>query len=158
MIRPILITLTLMGGTLSAQLPAPPHEPMRDGRPCQEQPPHPGPGSIFRGLGLSPGQEKAVHAAMDKHCPNERARRKALDDQEDVLHAALEEPSTQEPQLQALRQAVVEASLQFDLEHRALALELNAILTPEQQQGLIRSAEHYIENAQRFRTGLHKIA
>ena len=31
-------------------------------------------------------------------------------------------------------------------------------LTPEQQQGLIRSAEHYIENAQRFRTGLHKIA
>ena len=31
-------------------------------------------------------------------------------------------------------------------------------LTPEQQQGLIRSAEHYIENAQRFRTGLHTIA
>ena len=32
------------------------------------------------------------------------------------------------------------------------------VLTPEQQQGLVRSAEHYVENARRFRTGLHKIA
>jgi carbonic anhydrase/acetyltransferase-like protein (isoleucine patch superfamily) len=31
-------------------------------------------------------------------------------------------------------------------------------LTPEQQQGLVRSAEHYMVNANRFRTGLHKIA
>lgn len=31
-------------------------------------------------------------------------------------------------------------------------------LTPEQQQGLVRSAEHYIDNARRFRSGLHKIA
>ena len=30
-------------------------------------------------------------------------------------------------------------------------------LTPEQQQGLLRSAEHYIENAQRFRAGLKRI-
>lgn len=31
-------------------------------------------------------------------------------------------------------------------------------LTPEQQLGLVQSAEHYIENARRFRNGLHKIA
>ena len=31
-------------------------------------------------------------------------------------------------------------------------------LTPEQRQGLQRSAEHYIENARRFASGLHKIA
>ncbi len=31
-------------------------------------------------------------------------------------------------------------------------------LTPEQQEGLRWSARHYVENAQRFRTGLKKIA
>ena len=31
-------------------------------------------------------------------------------------------------------------------------------LTPEQQEGLRQSARHYIENAKRFRTGLHKVA
>jgi carbonic anhydrase/acetyltransferase-like protein (isoleucine patch superfamily) len=31
-------------------------------------------------------------------------------------------------------------------------------LTPEQLQGLLQSAEHYVSNARRFRTGLKKIA
>jgi carbonic anhydrase/acetyltransferase-like protein (isoleucine patch superfamily) len=31
-------------------------------------------------------------------------------------------------------------------------------LTPEQIEGLRRSAHHYIENAQRYRNGLHKLA
>jgi carbonic anhydrase/acetyltransferase-like protein (isoleucine patch superfamily) len=31
------------------------------------------------------------------------------------------------------------------------------MLTPEQQQGLIQSAEHYVENAARFRSGLKQI-
>lgn len=31
-------------------------------------------------------------------------------------------------------------------------------LTPEQLAGLKQSAQHYVENARRFRTGLHKIA
>ena len=31
-------------------------------------------------------------------------------------------------------------------------------LTPEQLQGLLRSAEHYVGNAQRYRAGFHKIA
>ena len=31
-------------------------------------------------------------------------------------------------------------------------------LTPEQLQGLLQSAQHYVSNAQRFRTGLKKIA
>lgn len=30
-------------------------------------------------------------------------------------------------------------------------------LTPEQQAGLLQSAGHYVENARRFRTGLHKV-
>jgi carbonic anhydrase/acetyltransferase-like protein (isoleucine patch superfamily) len=30
-------------------------------------------------------------------------------------------------------------------------------LTPEQQAGLLQSAAHYVENARRFRAGLHKI-
>ena len=30
-------------------------------------------------------------------------------------------------------------------------------LTPEQQAGLLQSAGHYVENARRFRAGLHKI-
>ncbi len=30
-------------------------------------------------------------------------------------------------------------------------------LTPEQRQGLLDSARHYIENAQRFKAGLHKV-
>ena len=31
------------------------------------------------------------------------------------------------------------------------------VLTPEQQTGLLQSAAHYVENARRFRTGLHKM-
>jgi carbonic anhydrase/acetyltransferase-like protein (isoleucine patch superfamily) len=31
-------------------------------------------------------------------------------------------------------------------------------LTPEQQQGLVMSAVHYVDNARRFRIGLHKLA
>lgn len=31
-------------------------------------------------------------------------------------------------------------------------------LSPEQLQGLLNSAEHYVDNARRFRAGLHKIA
>ena len=31
------------------------------------------------------------------------------------------------------------------------------MLTPEQIEGLLRSAQHYVENAQRYRTGLKKI-
>jgi carbonic anhydrase/acetyltransferase-like protein (isoleucine patch superfamily) len=31
------------------------------------------------------------------------------------------------------------------------------MLTPEQQADLLRSAEHYVQNAQRFRTGLRKV-
>jgi len=31
------------------------------------------------------------------------------------------------------------------------------VLTPEQHEGLVRSAAHYVENARRFRSGLHKI-
>jgi carbonic anhydrase/acetyltransferase-like protein (isoleucine patch superfamily) len=30
-------------------------------------------------------------------------------------------------------------------------------LTPEQQAGLLQSAAHYVENARRFRAGLHKV-
>ena len=31
-------------------------------------------------------------------------------------------------------------------------------LTPEQLEGLLHSAEHYVNNARRYRTGFHKIA
>jgi carbonic anhydrase/acetyltransferase-like protein (isoleucine patch superfamily) len=31
-------------------------------------------------------------------------------------------------------------------------------LTAEQRQGLLMSAAHYVENARRFKTGLHKLA
>ena len=31
------------------------------------------------------------------------------------------------------------------------------VLTPEQIEGLRQSAQHYIDNARRFQTGLHKI-
>jgi Spy/CpxP family protein refolding chaperone len=87
----------------------------------------------FKALGLSPDQEKAVHAALDKHRPAEMARHKAAFDQEQALHAALEDPATTETQLRALNLAAADARLQALLEHHALVLELNAILTPEQQ-------------------------
>jgi carbonic anhydrase/acetyltransferase-like protein (isoleucine patch superfamily) len=32
------------------------------------------------------------------------------------------------------------------------------MLTPEQQADLLRSADHYVQNAQRFRTGLRKVS
>jgi carbonic anhydrase/acetyltransferase-like protein (isoleucine patch superfamily) len=36
--------------------------------------------------------------------------------------------------------------------------KLVRMLTPEQQADLLRSADHYVQNAQRFRTGLRKVS
>lgn len=130
MIRVTLMTLALMGGTLAAHQPPPPRpEPMRG----PEGMGHPGPGFPFKALGLSPDQEKAVHAAMDKGRAGEKALHKAAAAKEEALRAALEDPATPEAQLRALNAAASDARFQALLGHRALLLEINAILTPDQQ-------------------------
>ena len=158
MIRMTLITLALLGGTLAAQAPEPMPGPGPEGRhrpgpggPDQGGPGpmgrpgamgHGGPGLALRALGLTPDQEKAARAVMDKHRPADQARRKAADQCEEALHAALEDPTATDAQLRALHAAASSARFQSLLEHRAELLERHALLTPDQQAKARRIREN----------------
>jgi Spy/CpxP family protein refolding chaperone len=154
MIRTTLVTLALLGGALGAQAPASAPGPGPQGRPCpcpggpeglghpgpgpigQPGPrglDHPGPGLPLKALGLTPDQNKAFRAILDKHRATDQARRKTAEQCEEALHTALEDPATSESQLRALHLAAAEAHFQSLLEHRSLLLELHALLTPDQQ-------------------------
>lgn len=135
MIRTTLVTLALAGG-LCAQQP-PPQGPMQ-GFPGGEGMGRPGPGMIFRSLGLTPGQEKAVKAVLDRRQKAPRNGR----DAEEALRAAAEDPATTEAQLRALHAAAGEARLRELLDHHAQAVELDAILTPEQRAKVRRIREN----------------
>ena len=131
MIRPTLITFALLGASLAAQAPPPPPMPMHG--PGPEGLHHRGGDFNFRFLQLSPEQEKALKALLDQHRAGARALHKALADQEEALHTAMEDPGTTEPQLRALHASASDARLKAILEHRALLLDLQALLTPEQR-------------------------
>ena len=98
MIRATLTTLALLATPLCAQ-PAPPPMPGPGGEAMPghgpEPRPHHGPDLILRHLGLSADQEKAVHAALDRHRSAAMAREQEARDLEDRLHAAVGyEPTT----------------------------------------------------------------
>jgi len=152
MIRTIL-SLTLAAGLLSAQdgpgRPGP--EGMRRPGPAPEGMRRPGPEAMFRALGLAKDQEAAIHAALGRRRPAEQARHQAAAEKEEALRAALEEPATTETQLRTLHAAASEARLQALLEHRGLLLELNALLTPEQQAKARRIRENQRREAEAHR-------
>ena len=137
--RLTLIT-AVTGLGLLAQAPPPgfppPCPPEAGGRPgCQgPQGPHgPGPDRLLKALALTPQQSAAIHAAMARHrSQSEAARRNALE-QEESLRAAADDPAIPESQVKALHAGISEARLKDLLDHRALVLEINALLTPEQQ-------------------------
>ena len=131
MIRPTLITFALLGASLAAQEPPPPPMPMH--APGPEGPHRRGGEFNFKFLGLSPDQEKAVKALLEQRRHGAQALHKAAADHEEALHAAMEDPATTEPQLRALHASASEARLKAILEHRALLLDLQALLTPEQR-------------------------
>ena len=131
MIRPTLLTFALLGASLLAQAPPPPPDAMRG--PGPEGPHHRGGEFNLKFLGLSPDQDKAVKALLDQHRAVAQALHKAAAGQEEALHAAMEDPATSEPQLRALHAAASEARLKALLDHRALLLDLQALLTPEQR-------------------------
>lgn len=92
-----------------------------------------GPMADLRALALTPDQAKAVRSVLEQHHAAATARRRAVDRKEEALHAAAADPAVPEARLRALHAEAAEARLQDLLEQRAVAQELNALLTPEQQ-------------------------
>lgn len=144
MIRTALLTLALTGG-LCAQAPPPPG-PMQgsDGprnhpggpmdRPGPEGRHRPGgPERVLQALSLTKDQEQALHALMEKRRPAAMALGEASRQKEEALRTAVEDPSTPEAQVRALHAAAADARLQELLDRRAMAKEVEALLTPEQQ-------------------------
>ncbi|BDU72043.1 Spy/CpxP family protein refolding chaperone [Mesoterricola silvestris] len=131
MIRTTFLTLALAGG-LCAQQPPPPCPPGAEGMG------RPGPGLPLEALGLTPDQMKACRAVLARRPKAPRAGREA----EEALRAAVEDPATTAPQLRALHAAAAEARLQELLDRHAQAVDLDAILTPEQRAKARRIREN----------------
>jgi Spy/CpxP family protein refolding chaperone len=93
----------------------------------------PGPEGLLADLNLTPDQDKAIHALMDKHHAADKAKRRAAEDADDAFRQALEDPAVSDPQLKPLHDAASEAHFQMFLEHRALRREIDAVLTPDQR-------------------------
>lgn len=126
MIRPTFLIFALLGASLIAQAPPPPPPPL-------EAPHRPGGEFNLRFLDLSPDQEKAVKNLLRQRRAGAQALHQAAADQEEAFHAALEDPAASEAQLRALHASASEARLKAALDHRALLLEVHALLTPEQR-------------------------
>jgi Spy/CpxP family protein refolding chaperone len=97
---------------------------------------HPGPmapAPWLHMLNLTEAQDKQVQAIQEQHRPAREARRKAAMARAAALRDALEDPGASEAQIRALHAAESEARLQERLEERALLLEVNGVLTREQQ-------------------------
>ena len=149
MIRTALTTLALMGTLVSAQAPPmdrPPQGPMGGAEGTGPRrgpgPEGMGPGQVFKALGLSKDQDKAIQALMEKHRAGSMARRKAAAEAEEAVRAALEDPATSEAALRDLHAKASEARVQDLLEHRSLIQEVNALLTPGQRAKAARIREN----------------
>lgn len=143
MIRNALLSLAL-AGAMCAQQPPPPGPGHGPGDEEMKHPGdrgmrHPGPGMMFKALGLSPDQEKAIQTLTEKRRMGGMPR---PGPEEESLRAAAEDPSTTEAQLRTLHAAASEAHLKALLDRRALAVEINALLTPEQQAKARRIREN----------------
>jgi Spy/CpxP family protein refolding chaperone len=135
---PTFLALALAGSFLPAQepdLPPPPPQqardvppPPRQGRP-QERPPFP----VLTGLGLSPEQSKKVQALLEANRSREHSLQRAVHAAEGALHTAAEDPEVPEATLRDLNTKACDARFQALLAHRALAADLEALLTPEQR-------------------------
>jgi Spy/CpxP family protein refolding chaperone len=137
MIRESLTTLVLAGTVLTAQAPGfPPPPGGPDGGMRREGPgghQRPGPEGLLADLNLTPDQDKAIHALMEKHRASDKAKRRAAEDADDAFRQALEDPAVSDAQLKPLHDAASEAHFQMFLEHRALRREIDAVLTPDQR-------------------------
>ena len=145
--RSAILPLLLAGGVLAAQGPGfPPPDPQgaSAGPLAAQVPPRPcrpaagamrpaGPLAPFQALDLSPDQNQAVQGVLERRRAAGKGLRQSVEGKEDALRAALEDPATPEARLRALHAEASAARLQDLLEQRALVLELDAVLTPDQR-------------------------
>ena len=94
--------------------------------------PEPGP-FMLRFLDLTGPQKQAVKAFLDKHRPARSAWHRAMVAKAMALRDGQEDPALTEAQLRTLQAAESEARLQLLLEERAEFMEVNAVLTKDQQ-------------------------
>lgn len=148
MIRPSIPILALLALPLAAQAPSfPPQGPGSEGmRHGPGEPDHRGPGGLqppgpeqaLRALGLTPDQDRAVKAILDKGREADRPIHKALMDKEGALQAAVQDPAAPEAHLRALHAAASETRFQLLLARRGRLQEIHALLTPDQKARLKR--------------------
>ncbi|HLO69184.1 MAG TPA: Spy/CpxP family protein refolding chaperone [Holophaga sp.] len=152
MIRPTLPILALLALPLAAQAPAfppPGGEAMKPSPSGPEQGGRRAPGGMMPGgpeqalmaLGLTPDQDRAVKAILDKGREADRPVHKLVMDKEEALRAAAEDPATPEAHLKALHAGASEARYRLLLAHRERLREIHALLSAEQKAKLKRVQE-----------------
>lgn len=90
----------------------------------------------FACLDLTETQKAQMKSIREKHQANLEAKRKAAQEAGEALRAAMRNPSTPEGELKALHDRASAARFELAKEHRAMQLEHQAILTPEQKAKL----------------------
>lgn len=97
------------------------------------QPPPP-PFEMMKNLDLTEAQRQSIQAIFEKHRASQQLKQQALKTKEQALMDAMAEPATTEAQLKDLHGSASEARLSMLLEGRTIRMEIQAVLTPVQQE------------------------
>lgn len=100
----------------------------------------------LRALNLTEAQKTSVHQILDAHKPAMAAKTAAARDARRALVDAVTSPATSEAQLKTLHDAAAAAQFEVLKEGRAIFLEVDPLLTPEQ-----RTKAHELKDRMRSR-------
>ncbi len=109
---------------------------------------------ISRALDLTPAQQTNIQSIREKHRSDLLQRRDATHQAQSALQAALREAATPEAQLRALYDKAAAARFEMMLARRAVRLEVQAVLTPEQR---MKAAELRDRAQARMRDRMHHL-
>jgi len=107
-------------------------------------------GPVFAGLNLTEAQKAQFKAIREKHQASLEAKRKAAQEAGEALRAAMRNPAASESELKSLHERASAARFELAKEHRAMRLEHQALLTPEQKAEL---EKRQAERQERWKNG-----
>lgn len=99
------------------------------------QPTHPPtpPRLMMEELSLSEAQMQEIHSILERHRGGRSAKERVVFGKERALQEAVEDTNAPEAKLKVLHTELSEARFQLILDQRAVLIEIQAVLTPEQQ-------------------------